>query len=118
MQYNLLGKGLTITPEIREYVDKKLGSLDKFVHNAAAARVDVELSYLESEERTFRAELMLYNHKVMRSEARGRALHEAFDKAMGELYTELSRAKGRRLRHLRHGALKVKEFLRGWRKDV
>lgn len=115
MQHNLLGKGLTITPEIRDFVDRKLSGLEKLVKDPAAVRADVELEYLESEEKTYRAELMIHDHTILRSEARGKALHEAFDKAAGELHIELSRAKKKRLRLLRHGASRIKEYLRGFR---
>jgi ribosomal subunit interface protein len=118
MQHNLKGTNLDLTPEIRAYVEKKLAGLDKFLNEGPAARADVELEYLKSEERTYRAELMLHDGKVVRAEARGRALHEAIDKAAGELFTELTRGKKKRVRTLRHSAAKVKEYLRGWRNKL
>jgi putative sigma-54 modulation protein len=120
MNYNLKGTELSITPEIREYLEKRLSSLDKFLTNKEAARADVELEFLPGEERFYRAEVTLHDpgQKSARAEARGGALHEAIDLVMGELSGELSRGKKKRLHIFRHSAVRVKEFLRGWRKDV
>lgn len=118
MQHNLKGTHIDLTQEIRAYVDKKLSGLDTLLAHVPSARADVELEYLPSEEKTYRAEFMLLGDTTLRAEARGHGLHEAIDKAMGELFTEITRTKKKRLRILRHSAVKVKEFLRGWRKKV
>ncbi len=51
MNYNLKGTNLQITPEIREYLEKKLGNLDKVLFEVETARADVELQYLRDEEK-------------------------------------------------------------------
>lgn len=93
MNYNIKGTGLALTDELRSYVEKKLGTLDKFVADDAAARVDVELAYLATQAKQYRAELMLHDKVVLRAVAEGSGLHEAVDKAVGELSGELSRSK-------------------------
>ncbi len=120
MHYNLKGTELSITAEIREYLEKRLSSLDKFLMDKEAARADVELEFLRGEARTYRAEFTIRDpgNKPLRAEARGGSLHEVIDLAEGELLGELSRSKKKRLHIFRHSALRVKEFLRGWRKDV
>ncbi len=115
MQYNLKGTNLDLTQEIRGYIEKKLAKLDEFMQQGAASRTDVELEYLPSEEKTYRAELMLHDGMVLRAEARGGTLHEAIDKAMSELYLELTRARKKERSAFRRSAVRVKEYLRGWR---
>ncbi len=118
MNYNLKGTNLSITPEIREYLEKKLASLDKVVDERDAARADVELEYMQGEEKTYRAEVMLgepHMRLSLRAEARGVALHEAIDLAVGDILGELTRAKKKRRHMLRRGAGKVKDILRGFR---
>ena len=117
MQYNLKGTSVDITDEIRSYLDKKLGGLDELLHGEAA-RTDVELEYLESEEKTYRAELMLHDGSVWRATARAGTLHEAIDKAADELYGELTRAKKQKRGTFRRNAARAKEFIRGWRKSI
>ncbi len=118
MEHNLKGTGLTLTDEIRSYIDKKLGGLDRLLKHEQSARADVELEYLASEDKTFRAELMLHDGMVLRAEARGTTLHEAIDKATQELYIELTKVKKKNMRVFRHSAARVKEYLRGWRDKI
>ena len=118
MNYNLKGTNLSITPEIRDYLERKLAGLDKFIADKDAARADVELQYLPDEERMYRAEVMLSDPHMkasLRAQARGQTLHEAIDIATGEVSVELARAKKKHLHLLRRGSGKVKDILRGFR---
>ena len=121
MNYNIKGTEVHITDEIRTYLEKKLTHLEKFVPNASASRADVELKYLSSEAKTYCAEVMLHSPHLkqsLRAEASGSTLYEAIDKVTAELQTELTRTKKKRLQNFRHSAVKVKEFLRGWRDSI
>ncbi|HVV39119.1 MAG TPA: ribosome-associated translation inhibitor RaiA [Candidatus Paceibacterota bacterium] len=118
MNYNLKGTNLSITSEIREYLERKIGSLDKLLSDTDAARADIELEFLKDEEKMYRAEAMLHDPHTkvpMRAEARGTTLHEAIDMVAGELFSELSRAKKKRVHLLRRGAGHVKDIIRGFR---
>lgn len=121
MNYNIKGTEVGITPELRDYVEKKLASLDKFLTDQEGARADVELEFARLVDGPkYRAELAVLDpgQKDMRAEARGTTLHEAIDVAAGDLFVELSRNKKKRLHVFRHSAVKVKEFLRGWRNKI
>ena len=118
MNYNLKGTDVSITDELRSYVEKKGNTVSKFMFDADAARIDVELSYIETEEKQYRAEFTLHDKKIVRSVAHGSTLHEAIDGAAGELSRELTKDKRKRLHNLRQGAFKVKEFLRGFRTKI
>ncbi len=119
MEYNIKGTGLAVTPEIRAYVEKRLGSLERFV--IGDARAEVEVEYRASEEKEYRAEFMLHGPQFpapLRAEAHGATLHEAIDAANSELFRELTQYKKKHQTVLRRSAVKMKEFLRGWRRDV
>jgi ribosomal subunit interface protein len=118
MQYNLKGTDVSITPENRAYLEKKLASLDKFVSDLGAARVDIELQFKPLwDGRRFVAEFMLHEpgSGTLRAEARGDALHEAIDLACAELFREMTQSKRKKQDVFRRSALKVKEYLRGLR---
>lgn len=118
MNYNIKGTDIVITDELRGYIEKKLATFEKFLSNAAAARADVELQFLVGEAKTYRAELMIHDPGMkapLRAEARGHTLHETFDLVTDELFTELTRAKKKRLHLIRRGAARVKDILRGFR---
>ena len=121
MNYNIKATEVVLTDEIRSYLEKKLNTLDKFLQNKEAARADVELEYLPDEAKMYRAEIMLSEpslKQALRAVATGSTLHEAIDVASGELSSELTRGKKKRLHLLRHNAVKVKEYLRGWRNKI
>lgn len=118
MNYNIKGTNVAITDELRSYVEKKLAAVEKFLYDAGDARVDVELEYIESEAKQYRAEFMLHSKHQLRATSLGGALYEAIDIAAGDLLTELTRAKKKRQSHFRKGAAKVKDFLRGLRKNI
>lgn len=121
MNYNIKGTEVTISDEIRGYLEKKLTHMEKFVHNVSAARADVELEYLPSEAKMYRAEVMLHEPSLkqpLRTEATGSTLYEAIDIASGELTSELTRSKKKRITNFRQSALRVKDYLRGWRDSV
>ncbi|MEI6863880.1 MAG: ribosome-associated translation inhibitor RaiA [Candidatus Adlerbacteria bacterium] len=118
MNYNLKGTNVAITDEIRRYVEKGLNTLDKLVKSEGKPRVDVELEYKEGEAKMYRAELMLHapgTTEPLRAEAERGTLHEAMDAAASELLHELTKTKKKRMRVFRHSAVRVKEYLRGWR---
>lgn len=118
MHYNLKGTELTITPEIRGYLEKKLDNLEKVIFHKDAVRVDVELEYSRDEEKTYRAEIMFFDTHLqapLRVQVRGQTLHEVIDLVTGELFAELTRVKKKRLHLMRRGAAKVKDMLRGFR---
>ena len=121
MNYNIKGTGVALTDEIRTYLEKKLAHVEKFVQNPSAARADVELEYLPSEAKMYRAEVTVHEPSLkqpLRAEAMGGTLYEAIDKVEGDLASELTRTKKKKLQNFRHSAVRVKEFLRGWRDSI
>lgn len=117
MNYNIKGTELAVVPELRAYVERALAHADKLVRGETAAHADVELEYSAMRDGgRYRAEFNLsLRGEMYRAERWGTTLHEAIDLAAGELAGELRRGKERRLRVFRRGAVRVKEFLRGWR---
>lgn len=118
MHYNLKASEVTLTEEIRAYLEKRLTTLEKFVHDPESARVDVELHFKQSEEKMYRAEYMLHAPEFkepLRAEAKGSTLHEAIDVTLGELHSSLRKIKGKRLHFVRRQAKKVKDFF--WRRS-
>ncbi len=119
VNYAIKGTDLTITSEIRSYVEKRLGSMDKFA--PATSRVDVEVAHEALYDGPkYRAECMYHEpgEELIRTETRGTTLHEAIDTATGELARAVGARKKKNLRVVRRAAVKVKEYLRGWRNSI
>lgn len=120
MQYNIKGTELPITDELRSYVEKCLSHADKFLADDPSAHADVELEHAGVRDGDkYRAEFTVSaSGELYRADAWGETLHAALDLATGELTKELRRTKSKRIDVLRRSALKVKEYLRGWRRKV
>jgi len=118
MNYNIKGTGLTLTPEIYSYLDKRLAlHIEKFLSDHPAAILDVELELKSGEaSANYRAEFTCTNGKdVHRTEANGASLHEVIDIAVDELQDRLAREKGKKLHLIRRQALRIKNIFRGFR---
>lgn len=117
VNHNLKGTGLHVTDELRSYVEKKLGSAEKFLQGDSTAHADVELEFAPLRDGPkYRAEFTLSAEgAVYRAEAWGGALHEAVDLASDQLLREVHRNKKKRLALVRRGGAMIKDALRGLR---
>jgi ribosomal subunit interface protein len=117
MLYNLKGSGVPVTDELRAYIERCLQHPDKFLAGDSVARADVEVEHSSVRDGAkYRAEFTVSTSRgLFRASEWGTTLHEALDLATGELTKELRRSKSKRIDVLRRSALKVKEYLRGWR---
>lgn len=120
LNYNIKGTGVTVSDEIRSYVEKRLAHATKFMQGDSTEHVDIELHHQTTEDRQkYRAELTLsLDGDVYRAESFGDTLHEAIDIASNELAKELSRTTKKRQRMVRRGASKFKDFIKGFRRGV
>ncbi len=120
MNYNIKGTGLAISDELRAYVERQLAHAERLVGTSLTAYADIELEYSQlNDAGKYRAEFTVAcDGAVYRAEAQGGGMHEAIDIAGAELVAELRQSKKKRLHVLRRSALKVKEYLRGWRRKV
>jgi ribosomal subunit interface protein len=117
VNYNIKGTDLPITDELRAYVERQLAHAERLLAGDSTAHADIELRYLpEGRSGKYCAEFNVRaGGELYRTESWGATMHEAIDVAGGELVRELSRDKKRRLHMLRRTAIRVKEYLRGWR---
>lgn len=120
MNYNVKGTELAVSDEIRGYIEKRLENADKFLREDPTAHADIECEYAPVRDGGhYRAEFNLSAAgRLYRAEAWGTTLHEAIDIATASLQHELRDFKKKKLHMLRRSAVRVKEFMRGWRRKV
>lgn len=127
LNYNIKGTGLEVSEELRAYATRQLEKVEKFLEGDATAHADIELEYDQKRDPSsakatqgkggkYRAEFTISaTGALYRAQEWGSTMHEAIDLAGSELFRELRRAKRKRFHVFRRGALKVKEYVRGWR---
>lgn len=117
MNHNIKGTGLSVSDELRSYVEKKLAAGDKLVGQDSTAHADVELEYSQNRDGgKYRAEFnLLVSGELYRVDEWGTTMHEAIDLAVAALQQELRRTKKKHLHLVRRGGAAIKDAIRGFR---
>ncbi|HJL55742.1 MAG: ribosome-associated translation inhibitor RaiA [Candidatus Pacebacteria bacterium] len=113
---NVKTTNIELTPEISDYLDKRLQSIEKLIDRQdTSAMFDVEIGKTTEHHQSgniFRAEINLHvAGKQMRASAEEATLFNAIDKVEKETMKELRRFKGRQRRLLRKGGIAMKAFM-------
>lgn len=117
---NVRATGIELTPATRDYIDKKIEALRKFVEeDDTSASIDVEIGKTTEHHKlgnVFRAEFnFMHGGKMFRAAAEEEDLHAAIDIVKDELAEQLRSDKERKRTLWRRGASIVKELTRGFR---
>ncbi len=119
MRVNIKATNLELTQAISEYLNKRVGALDKFVNKddeSAMAQVEVGKSTKHHQSGDiFRAEINLHiAGKDLRAVAEKDNLYAAIDEAKDEMVREITSHKAKQRTLLRRGGARIKDFLRGF----
>jgi putative sigma-54 modulation protein len=119
MNITIKGTNIELTPAIRDYVEKKVGNLEKFISkHGDNALVEVEVGKTTQHHQKgdiFRAEINLSlagNAYQFRADAETTDLYAAIDLAHDEMEVELNRFKGKRESRYRRGAKTLKNLIK------
>lgn len=100
MILNIKAKNLDLTPSIKEYIEKKIGSISHFIQRweeEGAVEADFELSRTTRHHhkgKVFYAEINLnIGGKFLRAEYSGEDIHEVVDKVKDEIKREVVKFK-------------------------
>lgn len=122
---NIKGTEIELTPAIKDYIQKKVGSLDKFIaeHEKpdTKTQVWVEVGVSTKHHQTgniFRAEIQIdiphfKGGKGIRAESEREDLYVAIDEARDEIQEELCRINDKKISLVRRGARKFKQMFFG-----
>lgn len=117
MTINFKGTNIKLTPEISNYLNKRLEGLEKFLPKEGGAFIaDIELGKSSNRHKTgdiFRAEINIHlGGKAFRAVSESRDPYSAIDLMRDEINRELSSYKEKRLSLLRRSGQKIKNLLR------
>ena len=116
MRKNVKATNIELTPEISDYLDKRLQSIEKLIDkDDTSAIFDIEVGKATNHHQTgsiFRAEINLHiAGKQLRAVSEDETILIAIDSARNEMLKELRRAKGKQRRLLRRGGNAIKAFM-------
>jgi putative sigma-54 modulation protein len=125
MKINIKGTNMELTPAISDYVDKKVGTIAKYIQDSEEGGdvvAQVEVGKTSNHHKTgdiFRAEVHIsgngLNHYAV-SETED--LYASIDKVRDEIIAELKRNKEKRFALARRGGQMVKDMLKGFSSGV
>lgn len=119
MKYNVNTTDFSLTPAISEYLDKRIGHLDKFINPSLEESIMcyVEVGKTTNHHKTgdlFRAEITLHiGSKVFRATSEKEDLYSAIDAVGDEVTQELKAFKGKRSSLIKRGGAKIKSLIKG-----
>src|SRR3989338_10153443 len=121
MTINLKASNVSLTPEIRSYLDRRLESLQKFLPEGKDAFVaDIELSRVTKHHTgdVFLAEINIrVGSRVFHAIDERPDLFEAIDQMRDEIVRELGSFKDKRLSLLKRSGQKIKNLIRNLSSD-
>ena len=106
VQISIHGRDLSITPKLREYVEKKGGKLDHYLPSITEARIDLaEVPSARSAADRHVAQLTVHGPgMVLRAEERKDDLFTAIDSVLEKMHRQIERYKGKHTRGRGDGA--------------
>jgi putative sigma-54 modulation protein len=116
MKINTKATGITITPSISEYIEKKIGMLEKFFKKEEEVLVNVEVGRTTRHHKSgdiFRAEIQIvFGGKNYYAAAETPDLYASIDEVKDEISYKLSGEKKKSLHLFRRGGAKIKNLLK------
>jgi len=97
MQLIIQGKNIEVTDRLREYVEKKVGRLDRYMPDISEARVELSTESARSAEHRQVAQLTLRaKRKILRAEERTDDIFASIDAMVNKIHRQIARYKGKR----------------------
>jgi putative sigma-54 modulation protein len=98
MQLILKGKNVEITDWLREYVEKKVNKLDRYLPDIHEARVELSVQKTRSSQDRQVAQLTVRsNGAILRAEERTDDMFAAIDAVVDKMHRQIARYKGKRI---------------------
>jgi putative sigma-54 modulation protein len=108
MTVKIQGRNLEITPRLREYVEGKVGRLDRYLGTINEVRVDLAVENTRAAGDRQVAQFTVYGKKaILRAEERTGDIFASIDAVMDKLHRQIERYKGKRERRVRAGEVEV-----------
>lgn len=98
MQLVLKGKNFVISDRIRDYVEKKINRLDRYLPMIDEARVEITQEKTKSaKDRNVVQVTLRTNGTILRAEDRSEAIYASIDAVIDKIHRQIVRYKGKRI---------------------
>lgn len=91
------GRNVEVTDWIREYVEKKVGKLERYLPEAKEARAELTHANTRSSQDRYTAQLTIWaNRQILRAEESTGDIFASVDATVDKMYRQIERYKGRK----------------------
>jgi putative sigma-54 modulation protein len=105
MNLDVHGRNIEVTDWIREYVEKKVNRLERFLPQVREARADLVYSDTRAAADRYTAQLTIWaNGQILRAEESTGDIFASIDAIVDKMYRQIDRHKGRRQKNKRRAA--------------
>jgi putative sigma-54 modulation protein len=97
MEVSIFARNMELTPRLREYVERKIGKLDRYLPWAEEARVELKVENTRSANHRQVAQLTVrVRGTILRTEERTNDMFASIDAVLDKMYRQIARYKGKR----------------------
>jgi len=108
MEVKVRGRNVEITPRIQEYVEKKVGKLDRYLPTISEAHMELSAAKTRSAQDSQIAQLTIRSKgSILRVEEHNQDIFAAIDAVMDKMYRQIGRYKGKRKERAKPGAEEI-----------
>ena len=106
MEVTIRGRNIEVTPRLQEYVEKKIGKLDRYLPAIDEAHMELAVEKTRSAQDRQVAQLTIRSKgALLRAEERNHDLYTAIDAVLDKMYRQIGRYKGKHQDRAREGAV-------------
>ena len=111
MELQITGKNVKLIPEVRRYIERKMGKLSRHLPNIIESKVEVAEEKTKSSKQRFVAQVTINSGGILlRGEERGEDLFTAIDKVTAIMDRQIEHHKGKRYEKGRGSSLARNAF--------
>lgn len=105
MQLTVHGRNVEVTDWVREYVDKKVNKLERFLRQAREARAELTHSPTRAANDRYTAQITIWaSGQIFRAEESTSDIFASIDASVDKMYRQITRFKGRRYEERRRAS--------------
>lgn len=96
MELTIKGKNVDLTDRLHEYVEKKVGKLDRYLPNITEARIELSQEGTRAAQDRLVCQITVRsNGTILRAEDRSEDMFTSIDTALDKMYRQIARYKGK-----------------------
>lgn len=109
MEISIRANHVDLTPSVTQYVEEKVGHLEKYINGAIETKVELERDRHHHSGNVFRAEVtMMIGGKMIRADATAEDMYAAIDLVVPKLKEQISKFKDKKETLRKRGARSAK----------